>query len=176
MSLVAATVVLALPASAFGFSGTYTGDFAGDTDPAYSLTFTARAHFTEDHARGKFVVTRVRDFVAAVQFSCFDASGAQISGSRRDDLAPGFFDGLKVTRKWRFTGTEPSPTGLSYTVAGRLGGKGKARGTMQITQGKKGSDGYCSTGSFADPTVLWTAIFLPNTCCAQPEFTPKSAY
>jgi hypothetical protein len=176
MSLLASAAVLALPASASAFSGTYTGDFAGDTSPDYSLTFTARAHFAKPHQRGKLVPTKVRDFEATVQFTCFDAAGLSISTARRDDLAPGFFDGLKVSKTGRFSGTSTTPTGLTYIAAGRLGlgNQGWATGSLQITQGQKGSDGYCSTGTFADPTTQWKARFLPNVCCAQPQVTPKS--
>jgi hypothetical protein len=174
MSLLAGLALLAFPTSAFAFSGTYTGDFAGDTSPEYSLTFTARAHFAKPHAEGRFVPTKVRDFEVALQFSCFDTAGAQVSTARRDDLAPGFFDGLKVNKKGRFSGNASTPTGLTYSGSGRLRQTGKASGTLQITQGLKGSPGYCSSGTFADPTVQWTAIFLPNTCCAQPQLAPKS--
>lgn len=174
VSILAAGALLAFPGSASGFSGTYTGDVAGDTSPDSSLHFTARAHFTKRGAGGKFVPTRVRNFAVAVQFSCFDAAGTQLSSARRDDLAPGFFDGLKVSKKGKFRGAAPTPTGLTYTASGRLNRtNGKATGTLQITEGQKGSIGYCSTGTFANPVVHWTAIFLPNTCCAQPGFTPK---
>jgi hypothetical protein len=163
-SLLVAALAIVSPASATAFSGTYTGDVAGDTSPDYSLTFTARAHFAGPHQTGKLVPTKVRDFVATVQFSCFDAMGTQISSARRGDLAPGFFKGLKVGRKGRFGGTAPTATGLTYTTAGRLGrgNQGWGNGVLQVVQGQRGSDGYCTTGTFADPTIRWRARFLPN--------------
>jgi hypothetical protein len=158
-----AAVLLAFPASAAGFSGTYTGDLAGDTDPTYSLAFSARV-------KERPIPTRVRKFRVTAQFSCFDAAGTQVSSTRRNDLAPGFIDGLRVSRKGRFRGTSPTATGLTYVVTGRLRRDDpRANGTLQITQGTKGADGYCSTGSFVEPTVPWTALYHPNSCCAQPE-------
>lgn len=166
LSIAIAALALLLPASALATSAVYTGDFAGDTSPDFSLTFQAKGKVNN---KGKFVPRRVRNFDVALTFSCFDAAGNQISSSRRDDLAPGFFDGLRVSRKGRFAGTAPTPTGLTYTGAGLLR-KGKGRGTLQITQGVKGSAGYCSTGTFADPTVAWSAKLIPPAC---PGVAPK---
>ena len=164
ISAAALCVALTLPTSAVAFSAKYTGDFAGDTSPEYSLVFKTGQIKKKD----KFP-KRVRDFKVTVEFSCFDSAGVLLSAVRRNDLAPGFFDGLKVGKGRLFSGTAVTPTGLTYSVAGQLGPEGEASGSMQITQGQKGSDNYCSTGTFADPNVQWTATYHPNSCCSQPK-------
>jgi hypothetical protein len=151
---------LLLPASALATSALWTGDFAGDTSTDFSLIFSAKGKVNK---KGKFQTRRVSAFDVAVQFSCFDAAGNTTSSARRDDLAPGFPAGLKVSKKGRFAGTATIPAGLTYTAAGTLR-KGKGSGTMQITQGTKGTAGYCSTGTFADPTVSWKAKLIPPVC------------
>jgi hypothetical protein len=160
ISALFAVAVLVLPGSAYATSSIWTGDFAGDTSTDFSLIFSANGKFNK---KGKFISKRVSVFDPAVQFSCFDAVGNVTSASRRDDLAPGFSAGLKVSKKGRFAGTAPTPTGLTYTATGSLR-KGKGHGTMQITQGQRGAAGYCSTGTFADPTVSWTAKLIPPVC------------
>jgi hypothetical protein len=160
ISLLVVAGALVLPGSALATSTVWTGDFAGDTSTEFSLIFSANGKFNK---KGKFITKGVKAFDVAVQFSCFDVVGSIISSSRRDDLAPGFSAGLKVSKKGRFAGTAATPTGLTYTAAGLLR-KGKGGGTMQITQGQKGAPGYCSTGTFADPTVSWTAKLIPPVC------------
>jgi len=139
-------------------SAVWKGDFAGDTSNVSSLIFSATGKLNK---KGKFVTKRVDHFDVAVQFSCFDAAGNVTSTSRRDDLPPGETiggEGLKVSNRGRFAGTAGTTIigGPDYTATGLLR-KGKGSGTMQITQGQKGTAGYCSTGTFADPTLAWKA-------------------
>jgi hypothetical protein len=160
ISALVVAVALLFPGSALATNTIWTGDFAGDTSTDFSLIFSASGKFNK---KGKFTTKRVSVFDVAVQFSCFDAAGNQTLTSRRDDLAPGFPNGLRVSKKGHFAGTAQTPTGLTYTASGVLR-KGKGNGTMQITQGQKGAAGYCSTGTFADPTVAWKAKLIPPVC------------
>jgi hypothetical protein len=149
---------LALPASALATTAVWVGDVVGDTSPDHSLTFEAKGKVK----KGRLIASRVRDFDVTVILSCFDAAGNVVSSGRRDDLAPGFFGGLKV-RKQMFFGTAPTSTGLTYTVSGHLGRR-KADGALAITQGQRGVAGYCSTGTFQDPIVRWRAKLIPPAC------------
>jgi hypothetical protein len=158
MAILIGLAALALPASALATTAAWVGDVVGDTSPDHSLTFQAKGKFE----KGRFVASKVRDFEVAVTFSCFDSAGNLVSSGRRDDLAPGFFAGLKV-RHQTFFGSAPTPTGLIYTVSGHLG-KRKADGSVAITQGQTGTSGYCSTGTFANPTVRWRAKLIPPAC------------
>jgi hypothetical protein len=160
-SLIAAGLLLALPASSLGASRTYAGDFTGDTSSAASLTFGAAGKVRH----GKFVPVKVRNFDVAVQFSCFDAAGHQISTARRDDLAPGFFSGVRV-RKGYFQGVSTTPTGLTYSGSGHFNRKGRANGVLAITQGQRGTDGYCTTGTFGNASIEWRAKPVPLACSA----------
>jgi hypothetical protein len=161
MLMIAAVAALALPASSLGASLNYAGDLVGDTSPEASLTFSASGKLKQ----GKFVPTKVRNFDVAVQFSCYDAALHQISTARRDDLAPGFFDGLRVKKNY-FQGSSTTPTGLTYTGSGHFNKKGRANGVLVITQGQKGSDGYCTTGTLQNPDVEWGAKPIPIVCSA----------
>jgi hypothetical protein len=159
VAILVSLAALLLPASALATTVVWVGDVAGDTSPDNSFTFQAKGKVSK---KGRFIASRVRDFEAAVTFSCFDAAGAVVSSERRDDLAPGFFGGLSV-RHQMFFGMAPTSTGLAYTVSGHLGRR-KADGALSITQGQRGAAGYCSTGSFQDPIVTWNAKLIPPVC------------
>jgi hypothetical protein len=159
MAILIGLVVLSMPASALATTINWVGDVVGDTSPDHSLTFQAKGKMSK---KGRFIFSRVRDFDVAATISCFDAAGNVVGSGRRDDLAPGFFGGLPV-RKQMFFGSAPTPTGLTYTASGHLG-KRRGDGALSITQGTKGTDGYCSTGTFADPVVRWKADLIPPVC------------
>ena len=53
--------------------------------------------------------------------------------------------------------------GWDITVSGVLR-NGKAHGLFAVAQGTKGSAGYCSTGTFANAAVQWTARQVPLVC------------
>jgi hypothetical protein len=159
MAILVGLAALSLPASALATTVAWVGDVAGDTSSSHSLTFEAKG---KTNRKGRFIATRVRDFEATVTLNCFDPAGTVVSSTRRDDLAPGFFGGLAV-RKQMFFGTAPTPTGLSYTVSGHLGRR-KGDGALSITQGQRGTAGYCSTGTFDDPVIVWNAKLIPPAC------------
>ena len=164
MGVVAA---LALPATSLAASRVYEGPLSGNTNPNGTITFGANGTLKKN----RFVPKRIDDLDAQVQFNCYDAAGHQVSTSVRTDLAPGFFGGQKVNKNGTFQGTSMTPTGLTYTASGRFH-KRTANGTLAITQGQKGTNGYCSTGTFADPNISWSAVGIPPACGDSAEARP----
>jgi hypothetical protein len=167
ISIVIVAATLAVPAMASAASRTYVGNVSGDTSGTASFTFKADGHVSK---KGKFVPRGVKGFTATVPFSCFDTAGNQISTSTRSDLSFGAL-GVTLVRKHGGFAKGPVGTPQSVTVSGTLK-KGRGSGTVSVTQGVKGTAGYCSTGTYADPSVAWTAKLVP-LACAGAELGPR---
>jgi hypothetical protein len=164
LTIAIAAGALSLPASAIATNASWFGGFPTDPNPSAALHFAAKGKFNK---KGKFITRRVTDFDADVTIGCFDEAGNQTSTGLRTDLAPGLIPSAPVSKKGRFAGTSTTATGLTYTIAGLLR-KGKGSGTVSIAQGAKGAVGYCSTGTFANPTVDWHVKLIPPVCGAVP--------
>jgi hypothetical protein len=165
IGITATGLLLALPVSAGAATRTVAGDFAGDTSATSSLIFKAKGKV---NSKGRFIPRRVRDFEASTTYTCFNQNGNPGSTKNLNDLAPGFFNGLRVNKKGFFSGSAVTPTGITYTVDGRIR-KGKAHGSLAATQGQKGSNDYCSTGTFNEPALLFTAKLIPPACSGAPN-------
>jgi hypothetical protein len=169
MSILAGLAVLMFPASASAVRVIYAGDVAGDTSSTASFTFSAKGKFTK---KGRFVPAKASGFDATLPFTCFDATGNVTSTSTRDDLPFDLAGPAGVTKKGHFFGAKiiQSPY-ASYTVSGTLR-KGKASGILWAQQGVKNTGPACSTGTFADPNVTWTAKLIPPVCSAAASAVP----
>jgi hypothetical protein len=150
--------MLALPATAIARTVAFTGDIVGDPSPDQNFTFQSTGKLTK---KGKFFAKTAGNFTADVTVSCFDAAGNRTSSRARSDLPLSGIGPLQVAGG-SFLG-QSNPSGASYAVTGTVRKK-TASGTLTASQGQKGTANYCTTGSFADPTVTWTATLIPPVC------------
>jgi hypothetical protein len=157
-ALLIAAAVLALPSTAAARVVLFTGDVVGDPSTNENFSFQAAGKLTK---KGKLFPKRVSNFSATVTFSCFDAAGNRTSSTARSDLPLGGIGTLAVAGG-SFMG-QSNPAGAAYAVTGTVR-KRTASGTLTASQGQKGTSGYCTTGSFADPTVTWTTTLIPPVC------------
>jgi hypothetical protein len=150
--------LLALPASALARMVPFTGDIVNDPSPSENFSFVAAGKLTK---KGKLHAKSVQGFNATVTFSCFDAVGNRTSSKTRSDLPLNGIGTLQVAGG-SFMG-QSNPAGASYAVTGTVRKK-TASGTLTASQGQKGTANYCTTGTFDDPTVTWTAALIPPVC------------
>jgi hypothetical protein len=154
-----AAAALASPSPALAARALFAGDVVGATSAGSSFIFSANGKFTK---KGRLVPRSVSLFHASVDFSCFDAAGNMTSTSRRDDLPFGLAGPAAVAKNGSFIGSKVVGS-ESYLVKGTVRGR-KASGELSAQQGTRGVDPFCSTGTFADSRLLWTARLIPPAC------------
>jgi hypothetical protein len=153
-TLLIAAGLLGVPSSAVGARVTFTGHIAGDTSTA--ITLTVLGNRTD---KRKFIPVKVSSLRATVDFTCFDGAGNVVSTSKRSDLPFGQIPPAKVTKKGGFFSALIADGGSStYQIKGRLR-KGKASGELGAIQNPsfQPNGPHCSTGSFSNVRVTWTA-------------------
>ena len=154
-SILVAAAILVIPATAFARQASVVGTVAGDTA---RLPFSFGA-FGKKVVKGKVVAKKVGSFTATADIHCFDPAGNQISSTEYNDLPVSALGTLRLSNRQNFDGFARSG-GWDITVSGSLR-KGKAHGLFAASQGTKGSPGYCSTGTFTNAAIQWTAKEIP---------------
>ena len=158
LSILIAVAVLVLPGTALARQTSVVGTVTGDTA---QLPFSFGA-FGKKVVNGKVAAKQVNSFAATADVHCFDPAGNQISSTEYNNLPVAALGTLRLSKRQNFTGFA-SAGGWDITVSGVLR-KGKAHGLFSVQQGTKGSPGYCSTGTFANAAVRWTAREVPLVC------------
>jgi hypothetical protein len=158
MSILAAAVVLALPAAAMARQTNVIGTVTGDTT---QVPFSFGA-FGKKVKKGLLVATKVGSFTGGADVHCFNPTGNQISSTTYNQLPIAALGTLKLRKGGAFQGHAVSGP-WDITLSGVLR-KGKANGLLAVQQGTKGSPGFCSTGTFNDAAVPWSAREVPLVC------------
>lgn len=157
-SILIAAALLVLPGTALARQTSVVGTVTGDTA---GLPFSFGA-FGKKVVKGKLVAKKVNSFTATADIHCFDAAGNQISSTEYNNLPVSALGTLRLSKRQNFDGFARAG-GWDITVSGVLR-NGKAHGLFAVAQGTKGSAGYCSTGTFANAAVQWTARQVRLVC------------
>ena len=165
--LIAAAALL-LPGSALASGRIAVGDVAGNTSPEASFAFDVFGKFNK---KGKFVPREASGFEVTVDFNCWDAAGNLLSTTRRSDLPFGLMNAAKVGKRGGFhTAALLDGGSRSVAVLGTFR-KGKATGTVGAVEGSATTPpgAHCSTGTFTDPAIAWTARLISPVCGSAAE-------